>query len=78
MPNWDGAGALEVYVRNDGDVWALGVRLRTEAPGLATFSDAWLNLPPGGSATVRVLPRGDATPAICAEGLNAPTARWRP
>lgn len=59
-------------VRNLGKVWALGVRLRTDKPGLLTWSDAYFTLPPGGAADLQV--KGDfAAPVrVVAEALNAP------
>ncbi len=59
-------------VTNDGDVWALGVRLRTDRPGEALWSDNYLSLPPGGSATISALANPGAPLAVVAEGLNAP------
>ncbi|MCX7599312.1 MAG: hypothetical protein N2512_10695 [Armatimonadetes bacterium] len=61
-------------VHNVGKVWAVGVRLRTEKPGLLTWSDAYLTLPPQSTRRVRV--RGDFNSPlkIIAEAFNAPAA----
>lgn len=61
-----------VTVRNTGKVWAVGVRLRTEKPGLLTWSDAYFTLPPGGSVETTVAGDFGAPVKIIAEGLNVP------
>jgi beta-mannosidase len=59
-------------VTNDGDVWALGVRLRTDRPGEAVWSDSFLMLPPGDRATLCALADPRSTLNVIAEGFNVP------
>jgi beta-mannosidase len=66
------SGWREFEVTNDGDVWALAVRLRTDRPGEALWSDNYLSLPPGGSATISALADPAAPLNLVAEGLNVP------
>jgi hypothetical protein len=61
-------------VRNLGQVWAVGLRLRTDEPGILTWSDAYFTLPPGSSANVAVTGDFSRPVKVIAEALNAPPA----